>query len=439
MTAALLGAVMPLALALRIFLKKVDKARAHERKGQSLIARPQGRLLWLHGASTGETAAYIRLIKALRSKNPSLNFLITSGTENSAYYLAQHLDCGHEQQPLAIHQFVPMDKAAWVRAFLNHWQPDAALFSDSDLWPNLLCETRRKAVPMLLLNAKISLRSMHRYQGFALPALHYLLGSFSCIIAQDEQQQNRLSSLGVDVYPKVYNLKALQSTFSSDADHKVETFARKAAEYGQSQQLWLGASTHAKEEELCLDAHQQILERYPHSCLVLLPRHPQRAQEILDLAQQKGLAVLYLQAYLDQRAQGEITQVVIVNEIGLLAKFYTIAATAYIGGSLNLGLGGHNLFEPARAGLSINHGPDMENQKGIAAQLQRINSAQIVEKAQDLSAAVLDCFANPLKAQEQGEKARLLCSDDQEQLAFFLQLITTLLEQKPDILNKVAS
>ncbi|MEM9524400.1 MAG: glycosyltransferase N-terminal domain-containing protein, partial [Pseudomonadota bacterium] len=148
----------------RLGAGKEDPVRIGERRGRASADRPRGKLLWFHAASVGEALSIQSLVRRLGDEDPALSFLLTTGTRTSAEVMASRLP------PCAIHQYIPLDALAFVRAFLNHWRPDVAIWTESEFWPALMAETDRRGIPMLLINARMSPRSYRRWRclpGFA--------------------------------------------------------------------------------------------------------------------------------------------------------------------------------------------------------------------------------------------------------------------------------
>lgn len=395
----------------RLRAGKEHKTRFRERWGETSLKRPKTRLLWCHGASVGEILALLPLCKVLLEDDGELHILLTSGTLTSAKLLEERLP------PRTIHQFLPLDHPVWIARFFNHWKPDAGVMVDSDFWPNLLFEAKHRALPLALLNARLSPKSSKRYRRFGKTFACSLLESFDCIIAQDESQYERLKGLGAKLYPKTLSLKTIPQHHNKTA----VTCAQKLKALS-SKPFWLAASTHAGEEALVLDTHNTLSER---TNLIIVPRHPERSMEILMLAQMQGFDVKLL-----SKLGNDLPSVLIVDSIGILNALYEICILAYVGGSLNLDLGGHNLQEPARAGVLIAHGPDIANQQSIAAILQNRRAAHTVTNAQELETLLHIVLDTPQKAKLWTIAGKAALDNAQEALVFFKTLIQTLLKQK---------
>jgi 3-deoxy-D-manno-octulosonic-acid transferase len=175
----------------RLAAGKEDADRIDERRGIASRERPKGQLIWFHAASVGESLSLLDLISRLRDDDPGLSILITTGTQTSANLLDKRLP------PEVIHQYAPVDARPFVQEFLNHWKPDAAVWTESELWPAMIHETHARGVPMVLLNARMSEKSMASWR-WARSMVKSLLSRFRVILSQDKQSQQRLLKLGAD-------------------------------------------------------------------------------------------------------------------------------------------------------------------------------------------------------------------------------------------------
>ncbi len=351
---------------------KEDELRLLERRGLTHAARPAGPLVWIHAASVGEATAMMRLIERLLETRPELEILVTTGTVASARLLEQRLPAR------ARHQFAPVDLPGWVGRFLDHWQPDLALWVESELWPNLVLATHSRAIPMMLVNARLSARSYRRWRRW--PGLiGPVLGAFAQCLAQDAEQAGRLRRLGAREVAAVGDLKAAGSALPVD---QVQLW-RLRGEIGL-RPLWLAASTHDGEEEIAAAAHVRLVAGHPGLLTIIAPRHPARGDAIAAMLAAGGLRVA-------RRSRGEPiaaeTDVYLADTMGELGLFYSLAGVAFVGGSMTP-RGGHNPFEAARLDCAVLHGPDMSNCTAMAAALAAAGAAQTVSGVDELARAV---------------------------------------------------
>jgi 3-deoxy-D-manno-octulosonic-acid transferase len=370
--------VIELALRRRLASGRENAARFGERKGRAGRPRPKGPLVWVHAASIGEALSVMRLIERLLESYPTLNILITTGTVTSAALLAGQMP------DRAYHQFVPVDRPAWVRRFLDHWRPDAAFWVESEFWPNLVFMSQARGIPMILLNARMSSRSFSRWRRMPGPIAKLLQG-FTLSMAQDEVEAGQLRALGADPVTAPGNLKFAAGPLPVDDD----VLAALTQAIG-ARPRWLAASTHEGEEEIAAYAHQRMAGEWPGLLTVIVPRHPSRGAACAAKLQALGLSVT-------RRADGALpgpdTEIYIADTLGELGLFYRIAPLALVGGSL-IPHGGQNMLEPARLDCAIVHGPHMENFRAISDEMSAKGAAMEVADAEELVKAVMQLLGD---------------------------------------------
>jgi len=366
-------------LARRLAAGKEDPGRLDERRGIAGRARPPGRLIWFHAASVGEALSIQELIRRLGSARPELSFLITTGTVTSSEILASRLP------PRTIHQYIPLDLRPYVRRFLAHWQPDLAVWTESELWPALMCETHARRVPMLLVNARISGRS-HRHWRWLPGAAKTLVGLFRGIYAQDATTAIYLRRLGApaSALKIVGTLKEGSAALPCDEAERA-ALARMLA----GRPVWLAASTHAGEEEMVVAAHGESRRTAHLLLLILAPRHPERGADLAARLTADGWSVA-LRSRGD--TPGDETEIYIADSIGEMGLWYRLAPVSFVGGSL-VEVGGHNPFEPAALGSAIIHGPHVANFADIYQRLEEVGAALEVRDADTLAQTVIRLLA----------------------------------------------
>ena len=355
-------------------------ARLPEREGITALPRPDGRLVWVHAASVGETMSVLPVLRELAARGP---VLLTTGTVTSARLAAERLPAG------ALHQFVPLDVPAWVARFLGHWQPDAAVFVESEIWPNLLRGCDARGIKRVLLNGRISARSTSNWR--RVPHLaRRLLGGYAAIHAQSATDAANFSTLGAPNVLEWGNLKFFASPLP------VDDAALAALEAQIPGPVWLAASTHPGEEELVATAHATLLAEYPSIVTIIVPRHPERGAEVAALC---GNA--------PRRSLGQAPvpgKIYIADTLGELGLFFRLAPFAFIGNSL-VGFGGHNIIEPALLARPVLAGPHLENFTEAAQRLTEAQALVQVEDAAALAEAARAWLATPEAARKAGERA----------------------------------
>jgi len=252
----------------RVKSGKEDDTRTGERKGIASIPRPAGTLIWMHGASVGETSMLLPLIRRLLDDDPKLHILVTSGTMTSAKIMAERLP------DRAFHQMVPLDGPTFVSRFLDHWQPDLAVWAESEIWPNLVLQTKAARAKMALINARMNQSSIDRWRdkrGFA----RQVFSCFDIILPADTLTHNALKFLGGNVVSQIGNLKTAAPALEFDKSESAKL--REAAGH---RPIWLAASTHAPEEADILAAHLSGPAKKANALLLWVPRHPERGDEV---------------------------------------------------------------------------------------------------------------------------------------------------------------
>ena len=351
---ALAGPLVPILLDRRQARGKEDPARRGERLGEASVARPPGPLVWIHGASVGEALAVQVLIKRLLARDAQLSVLLTTGTVTSAALMAQRLP------DRAVHQYVPVDRMAYVRRFLDHWRPDMVIWTESELWPNLLTGVGGLGVPTALVNARMSPRSYVRWR--RLPAVfRRLVGVFRVVLPCDEPTARRFETLGVERLGPIGNLK-----FASDVPAADPAALRAQTAATQRRPVWLACSTHVGEETIAAEAHQRLSASIPDLLTVIAPRHPDRRDDILAELGVTGLAVA-------QRSRGELptadTAIYLADTMGEMGTLLRVAPVVFIGGSL-VPRGGQTPIEAAQLGAALVYGRHMTNFSDVVGQLE---------------------------------------------------------------------
>lgn len=371
----LLGPAISVYLNRRMARGKEDPARFPERMGVAGRARPDGALVWLHGASVGEALSLLPLIERLCARG--LGVLLTTGTVTSARLMAERLPAG------AIHQFVPVDRPAWVRRFLDHWRPDLVLWAESDFWPNLLAQTKDRGVPLVLIQGRVSPRSLAGWK--KLPGfIAALLGRFDLCLGQTPGDAERLRSLGGGDCRCVGNLKQAVPPLPCDGA-ELEQLGRQVA----GRPLWLAASTHPGEEAVAARVHRLLAARFSGLLTVVVPRHPHRGPEIMTEIKAMGL-----DCALRSSGEGPGRAVYVADTMGELGLFYRLAPVVFMGKSLCVE-GGQNPFEPARLGAAVLFGPRMSNFPDMVPSMLDAGAAEMVADEAGLAAAVGQLLSAP--------------------------------------------
>jgi len=415
--AAVTGAAAPVArgwLKRRLAAGKEDPDRIGERRGIASRPRPEGALLWVHGASVGELRSAMVLIDLIGRARPDAHILITSGTRTSAEMVAQ------APPPRSIHQFVPLDVPAWIDRFLDHWRPDAALWLESELWPNLIRRARARGVPMALVNGRLSDRSFARWQRlrrFVAPPV----AAFSPCLAQSESDAARFTALGSPARC-VGNLKFDGAALGADE----AALAALRAALG-SRTVWAATRTWPGEEEIVARANARVRATHPDALAIIAPRHPPRGPEIAAALAAAGHRFAI-------RSAGELPapghDIYLADTLGELGVVYRVAALAFIGKSL-VPLGGQNPIEPARLGVAPIFGPHMTNFRDVAATMVEAGGALTVADETALAATVTRLLSDSAERHRLAARAAEVAEQGRGAAGRVLEALAPLLASLP--------
>jgi 3-deoxy-D-manno-octulosonic-acid transferase len=363
------SAASPLATALirqRLRRGKEDPARSDERRGLSHGVRPQGPLIWIHGASVGEVLAAAALIERLRALN--IRILVTSGTVTSAAIVARRFPSD------VIHQYVPYDMPRFVQRFLDHWRPSLALFIESDLWPNLILGAAARRLPMVLINGRMSQRSFPRWQRMS-RTISALLGSFELCLTQSRVDAERFTALGSRNVLTTGNLKLDVPALPADPARLERLMA-----ITRGRLVMVAASTHPGEEEILVTVHKTLSGFFPSLLTVIVPRHAHRGPAVAGIVAASGL-----QPALRSREELPVgtTDIYVADTMGELGLFYRLAPVVFMGGSL-VERGGQNPIEAVKLGAAVVHGPHVFNFGEVYDLLDRAGGARVADDQEAL-------------------------------------------------------
>jgi 3-deoxy-D-manno-octulosonic-acid transferase len=403
--------LVELLLQQRIMRGKEEPTRVDERRGIPSIERPRGPLVWIHAASIGEAQSVLTLIDRILRTSPDLNILMTTGTVTSARMMSERLP------RRAIHQYVPVDRIGWVRDFLDYWRPGAGFWVESELWPNLVLESRRRNIPLALINARMSARS-HKGWHRAPRLARQLLSSFDTILAQDEAIAERLRDLGAPHVSVTGNLKLAAAPLPATASDLIAL-----QEAVSDRPVWLAASTHRTEEDIVGEVHAALADRLPGLLTLLAPRHPQRGDEVEQSLERLGLSVARLSR---NEAITPQTDVYLVDATGLLGQLYRVSPLAFVGGSL-IPHGGQNMLEAAQLGCAVLHGPHADNFRSITVDLAAAGASREVANREELTHAVAGLLGDRTALDRMTRAAETAASRNQAVLDTTMQRLQPLL------------
>jgi 3-deoxy-D-manno-octulosonic-acid transferase len=379
----------PLLLAWRTRRGKEEPARRSERYGRASAPRPKGFLAWFHASSVGEANAALPVIESIAAERPEVRMLLTTGTVTSARLARSRLPKD------VVHQYVPLDNKGYVQRFLHHWRPDLAVLVESEIWPNLVLETKGEGIPLLLINGRMSSNSYKRWRrrpGLSRP----LFSSFDLVLAQNDSLAERFAQLGVARTLDVGNLKADAPPPPADIPGK-----RRLAAAISGRTVWLAASTHPGEEDLVAAAHKNMKQDEPKLLTIIAPRHPERGKSIAETLRAANLNVAL-------RSEGQLpeaaTDIYVADTIGELGLFYALSRVAFVGGSL-VERGGQNPVEPIKLGAAVLTGPNWQNFRDSYTELLKAGGCEEVSDAASLADAALSLLKNDSARREMARRA----------------------------------
>ena len=349
--------------------------------------------IWIHAVSVGESIAATPLIKALKAKHPEQPIVITTTTSTGAEQIAKLGD-------LVEHRYMPIDFGFAVKGFLQAIRPTQMLIIETELWPNTLHAVHQAGIPITVVNARLSEKSCQNYSKVQ-PLFNQIEQCVTKILCQFESDKDRFAKLGV-------SQQKLRTTGSIKFDIRIPKEVEEQGkalreQLGQTRPVWIAASTHKGEDEHVLAAHQTILQKHQDALLILVPRHPERFDDVFQLAKASGLSVIRRTDKQDLTLRSPSAQVYLGDTMGEMLVLMGASDVCFMGGSL-IGdkVGGHNMLEPVALGLPVITGPSYFNFTEIVESMLEHKLICVTDQ-QNLADKVLTCMS----AQQPSSKAFL--------------------------------
>ncbi|HEY0333342.1 MAG TPA: lipid IV(A) 3-deoxy-D-manno-octulosonic acid transferase [Stenotrophomonas sp.] len=354
--------------------------------------------VWLHAVSVGEVNAAAPLVNALRAQRPDIRWVITTITPTGSERVRSIWGEAVE------HVYLPYDVPGSVGRFLGHFRPSLALILETELWPNMLFGCRDRHIPVYILNARLSARSLRGYRVLA-PLIRRALRTVTCVAAQSQADAERFVRLGAraDQVVALGNLKFDIAV----PEHLAEFVAQFRSHVAAQRPVWIAASTHEGEELAVADIHRHLRNEFPDLLLLWAPRHPERFGKVEALMREQGMAVATRRH--QQWPQGD-TDVFVIDTLGELMAFYACAEVAFVGGSLQA-IGGHNLLEPAAVGTPAVTGPHLHNFAEISRRMREAGAVEICEDAEQVCQSLHRLMADPVARQAMREAGLALVAN----------------------------
>lgn len=392
-------------LAYRARRGKEDRNRRYERYGYPSIDRPIGPLVWFHAASVGESLAILALIERVQSQG--INTIMTTGTVTSAKVVSRRLP------KVSHHQYVPLDLEPAIVRFLDHWQPDLAVFTESEIWPTTIKQLEKRRIPQILVNARMSDKSYKRWSG-ANHIAETLFDKFAHVIAQSELDAERYRSLGARPVTISGNLKVDTKPLPFNAN-EVKALRKIIGK----RPVWLAASTHRGEEEIMINVHKKLKKQFPGLLTILVPRHPERSDEIQTLIHDSGLDCARRSRKENIRA---VTDVYLGDTIGEMGLYLRLSPITFMGRSL-AAFGGQNPLEPAVTGTAILAGKHVNNFRDSYRSLLKHKAVRLVADEAMLADNLAYMLSNPQERDRMVAAAELTLTDMRGALERTLEIL----------------
>ena len=365
----------PLIILIRLFKKKEDSVRFKEKFCFFSKKRIKGKIIWFHGASVGEILSVIPLIEKLEKNKNIHQILITSNTLSSSKILS------NLKLKKTIHQFFPIDTSYHSKKFLEYWKPSSAIFIDSEIWPNMINNIKKKSIPLILLNARITKKTFKRWKKFPKSSKSLFKKFDACFVSNNETKRY-LKSLDAKNINYIGNLKFSQT--QQDAKKLDKTIKSKFF----FKKIWCATSTHNGEEKLCGIVHKKLKKRYKNLLTIIIPRHIERIDNIIDELKKLELKI---QIYNSSNKIKKDTDICLINTYGKTKTFFKFCDTVFLGGSI-VKHGGQNPIEAARFGCKIIHGPNIWNFHEIYQLLNKHGVSYKVNSVNQMTSIVDNMF-----------------------------------------------
>lgn len=374
------------------------------------------RCIWIHAVSVGEVQAAAPLVREVCNRFPDRQVLITTVTPTGAAHVRALFGDS------VAHCYIPFELPPAVRSFFSHVNPELALIMETEIWPNLYRGCGVREIPLILVSARISPRSLQGY-GRVLPLFRETLSHGIIIAAQSKADADRFRSLGASSV-RTWVIGNIKFDIELPEDLAADGKRLRADMFGD-RPIWVAASTHDQEEQQVLEAHAHVCKSFPDLLLILVPRHPERFADVRRLLEQQQFE--FASRTVDSHCD-RTKSVFLLDTMGELPLFYAASDIAFVGGSL-VPVGGHNLLEPAALGLPVISGPNVFNAQEIADMFVANGACKIVQNATDLATELEALLADPDAAKAMGARGREIVQSNRGSLRKLMGLLEPLIGQ----------
>ena len=367
----------PIIIFIRLLKGKEDLNRFKEKFAFYKKKKVSGKLIWFHGASVGEMLSVIPLIEKLEKDKKVKQILITSNTISSSNILS------NLKLKKTIHQFFPIDTNYHSQKFINYWKPSVAIFIDSEIWPNMIVNIKKKSIPLILLNARITDKSFRKWKIFS-SSTKNLFKKFDLCLSSSLKTKKYLKLLGAKKIKFIGNLKF------SESEKNVNSLSNKLKKKFLSRKIWCASSTHGIEEKICATTHKRLKNKYKNLLTIIIPRHINRTKKIINIIKKLDLKI---HLHDSKKEMDNKTDIYLVNSFGQTKSFFKMCKIVFLGGSM-IKHGGQNPLEAARYGCKILHGTYIWNFDEIYALLKKYKMSNKVMNSNQLTHKVDEMFNN---------------------------------------------
>ena len=389
---SLVGYLLLPLLIIRLFAKSVKapayRKRILERLG--FVQKINTPVIWIHCVSVGEFRASITLIDTLIKQHPQHKILVTTTTPTGSSALKQH----YKNQVL--HYYFPFDLSLIVKRYIKRVNPDLCILMETEIWPNLIHALKQRNIPSILINARLSRRSLEKYQKFTPKLISKTLNQLTLIATQNQNSATRFIQLGV-VENKVINTGNIKFDLNPTANSATTETLKQII---GPRKVITFASTHAGEEAQIIKHYVKVKEQID-ALLVIIPRHPERFNEVEKLAKNADLTV----ARRSNATPNNTAQILLGDSMGEMLSYFAISDIVFMGGSLNQ-TGGHNMLEPAAHSKAIIFGPNVFNFAEISSDLLNNQASIQVQNAQALFTQIISLLGNSQQLEVLGKNAK---------------------------------
>ena len=417
--------LLPL-LFLRLFIKGSKspdyRKRWAERVGFFECPESAQNGIWFHCVSVGETLAVVPLIRQVRAQYPHLPITVTTTTPTAS---ARVRDSFNDS---VFHVYLPFDTPGAIKRFFSKVKPKLLVIVETELWPNLIYQAKKCQCKTLLANARLSNRSGRRYKEKLTTLSQGMMDDISFVAAHHVDDGERFKAIGL-VDSKLEITGSIK--FDVEVDENIKNQAQQLLQdlpnnIQNKRPVWVVGSTHLGEDEQVLSAFKQILTVFPDTLLILVPRHPERFNQVAELISQQGLSSIRRS---EQQPLTGNTQVLLGDTMGELMLFWACADVAFVGGSL-VERGGHNPLEPAAFAVPVLSGPHVFNFTAIYEMLKHQDAVAFVDDSDSLAQQVLNLLQQPQMAKQQGENAAKVVAQNRGAEDKLLAIIEQLLKEQ---------